>query len=348
MSNTFEWAVIGAGPAGIAAVGQLLDNHIDAKNILWIDPTFTVGDFGAYWNPVSSNTIVQLFLKFYTACASFQYDASSKDFAINALNPERTCQLSLAAEPLQWITNILRKKVITLEDKAIHLKLHQRQWEISLAKTDKMIAKSVILATGAEPKSLSFSGVEEITLKTALDPKKLSRAVGSEDTVAVFGSSHSAIIIIKALLEECHVKKVINFYREPLRYAIGLDGWTLFNDTGLKGNTAAWARENIDGVLPNKLQRVISNTDSCSEILPLCQKAVYAVGFEKRKVSVEGLESLNYNTRSGIIAPGLFGFGIGFPESKEDSFGTLEYRVGLWKFMEYITRVMPVWLKYGT
>ena len=34
-------------PAGIAVVGQLLDNDIKAKDILWLDPNFNVGDFGS-------------------------------------------------------------------------------------------------------------------------------------------------------------------------------------------------------------------------------------------------------------------------------------------------------------
>ncbi len=346
--TSFEWTVVGAGPAGIAAIGKLLDQDIDPKKIAWIDPSFTVGDFGTIWKNVSSNTRVKLFLQFYTACRSFRYDLFSKDFEINSHNPDKTCQLALAATPLNWITQHLQKEVITFVDKAMHLKLHHRQWEVTLAKNSMIYSKNVVLAMGSEPKSLSFPQIEEISLKTALDPEKLPLAVKEEDTVAVFGSSHSAIIIIKTLLEQCHVKKVINFYREPLRYAVLFPDWILFDDTGLKGTTAEWARENIDGQWPSKLERVISNQDSLSEVLPLCQKAIYAVGFEQRKISVEGLQSLAYNDKSGIIAPGLFGFGIGFPESKEDRFGTVEYRVGLWKFMEYITRVMPVWLRYGT
>jgi cation diffusion facilitator CzcD-associated flavoprotein CzcO len=51
-----EWAVIGSGPAGIAAVGKLLDLGIAAQNIAWIDPAFTVGDLGKKWSKVSSNT----------------------------------------------------------------------------------------------------------------------------------------------------------------------------------------------------------------------------------------------------------------------------------------------------
>lgn len=46
---------------------------------------------------------------------------------------------------------------------------------------------------------------------------------------------------------------------------------------------------------------------------------------------------------AGIIALGLFGF----PELGEDPLGNTEYRVGIWKFMDYIQRVMLVWLRYS-
>jgi cation diffusion facilitator CzcD-associated flavoprotein CzcO len=59
---TYVWTVIGAGPAGIAAVGKLLDRGIADKDIAWIDPAFAAGDIGAKWRSVSSNTKVGTFL----------------------------------------------------------------------------------------------------------------------------------------------------------------------------------------------------------------------------------------------------------------------------------------------
>lgn len=348
MNNTsFDWAIIGAGPAGIAALGKLIDHGVEPKKIAWLDPEFNVGDFGTRWRKVSSNTRVELFLKFFEECDSYQYSSSSKDFAIKKADPEKTCLLALAADPLQWITNNLKDKVHAFHRKAQQLKLHDRHWEITLADS-KLRAKNVVVATGAEPKSLSFSGVKEIPLYAALDPDKLESICNKEDVIAVFGASHSAIIILKTLLEKCCVKKVINFYLGPLRYAIYFDDWILFDDTGLKGNAADWAREHIDGKLPAKLKRVISNEENIRVTLPLCNKAIYATGFQKRLIPVEGMHTLEYNDRSGIIAPGLFGLGIAFPEAKIDRYGTLEYRVGLWKFMEYLNHVIPIWLKYGT
>ena len=62
--KNYHWTVIGAGPAGIATVGKLLDSGIDAKQLLWIDPDFQVGEFGKLWSGVSSNTKANLFTKF--------------------------------------------------------------------------------------------------------------------------------------------------------------------------------------------------------------------------------------------------------------------------------------------
>ena len=62
--KTYQWAVVGAGPAGIAAVGKLLDNGILAEDILWFDPHFKVGDLGLHWHNVSSNTKVKFFNDF--------------------------------------------------------------------------------------------------------------------------------------------------------------------------------------------------------------------------------------------------------------------------------------------
>lgn len=343
----FSWAVIGAGPAGIAAVGKLIDHGIDPQTIAWLDPEFKVGDFGTKWRNVSSNTKVKLFTRFYQACESFHYASVPDKFDIHHANPEETCLLSLAAYPLQWITDNLKKSVHAIHGKVLQLKLINRHWAITLNDNNHIHAKNVILATGAEPRSLIFPDVKEIPLETALDPEKLLSACHHEDVIAIFGSSHSAIIIIQTLLENCNVKKVINFYLEPLRFAVYFDDWILFDDTGLKGKTAEWARENIDGTQPDKLERIISSEENIRMTLPQCSKAIYATGFQKRLIPVDGMKSLEYNNRNGIIAPGLFGLGIAFPEAKEDRYGTVEYRVGLWKFMDYLNHIMPVWLKYG-
>jgi len=344
--------VIGAGPAGIAAVGQLLDKQISSSQIIWIDPDFSVGDFGTKWSAVSSNTSVKLFNRFFNHCAAFNYQTAAHQFEINQFDERETCLLEYAVQPLRWITQSLRQKIVTLKKKVQYLELKDHHWNISVitsngSNPEILLAKNVILATGSEPKSLQLENIDEIPLTTALNPEVLSQTCAAEDVIAVFGSSHSAIIILKSLLEQTNVRQVINFYQDPLRYAVYFDDWILFDDTGLKGNTAKWAKEHLHGKMSDRLIRIASDAESIKTFLPQCTKAIYSIGFKRRDIIINGMATLKYNEHNGIIAPGLFGVGIAFPEAAVDRYGTLEYRVGLWKFMDYLTRILPLWLQYG-
>ncbi|HIF0226123.1 TPA: FAD-dependent oxidoreductase [Legionella anisa] len=343
----YQWAVIGAGPAGIAAVGKLLDNGLLPEDILWLDPHFKVGDFGLYWRNVSSNTKVKYFKDFLSAVHSFHYQEAPIDFQLNHLPLDETCTLSFMAEPLQWITENFLQKVQAVKTTIHNMFLSKRLWSLS-SDSQTYHAKNVILATGALPSSLNYPGVNVIPFDTAIDKEKLSAVIHHDETYGVFGSSHSAIIILKHLVE-LNVKKIINFYRSPCCYAIEMDDWILFVNTGLKGQSAAWAREHIDGVLPSNLVRYNVSEPNIARFLPECSQVIYAVGFEQRKTIVIGdYENSRHNPYVGIIGPGLFGLGIAYPETKADAYGNVESQVGLWKFMVYLNKVMPLWLKYTT
>lgn len=343
----FQWAVVGAGPAGIAAVGKLLDQGILAEHILWIDPHFKVGDLGLLWRNVSSNTKVKYFKDFLEDVASFNYDACADNFALNHLPEDETCTLSYVVEPLQWITEYLMQQVHVAHTMIHNMFLAQREWAL-VSETEAYHAKNVILATGALPSSLNYPGLDIIPFDTAIDKEKLAAVIKPNETYGVFGSSHSAIMIVRCLVE-LGVNKVINFYRSPCRYAVEMNDWILFDNTGLKGQTAAWAREYIDGTLPVNLLRHNTSEPNIARYLPECNRVIYAVGFEKRNNIVIGdYEETHHNPHVGIIGPGLFGLGIAYPERKMDPVGNIESQVGLWKFMMYLNKIMPIWLKYST
>ncbi len=211
--NEFEWAIVGGGPAGIAAVGKLIDSQIDPHKILWIDPTFAVGDFGAKWHKVPSNTSVELFIKFLHASPSFEYKNLPDNFELNSLDVGKTCELSFMVSPLQAVTKVLRNKVNSRENKVVNLVIRDQQWQLDLDNGQEYFAKNVVLAVGAQEKTLSHSHLKPISLDIALNREKLASHLGHDNSVAVFGSSHSAILIIRNLLEACSIKKVINFYQ---------------------------------------------------------------------------------------------------------------------------------------
>ncbi len=346
-TKPFQWAVIGAGPAGIAVVGKLLDYGIPPKDILWVDPYFNVGDLGLYWCNVSSNTSVKYFNDFLNALSSFSYKEVATQYALASLPLDKTCTLKYIVEPLQWVSDQLSQKVEIQKTLITSMNLSHRLWTLH-SDSQAFEAQNVVLATGASPSSLNYPGVDVIPFDIAIDKEKLANIVNKKETYAVFGSSHSAIIIVRYLVE-LGVKKIINFYRSPCRYAIEMGDWILFDNTGLKGQTAEWAREHIDGVLPANLVRYNTSQPNIARYLPECDKVIYAVGFEKRQNMVIGdYENAKHNPHVGIIGPGLFGLGIAYPEEKSDPFGSVESQVGLWKFMVYLNKIMPVWFKYHT
>jgi cation diffusion facilitator CzcD-associated flavoprotein CzcO len=342
----YAWTVIGAGAAGIAAVGKLLDHGIPPGKIAWIDPAFAAGDLGQKWRSVSSNTIARTFLSFMNGSAAFGF-SEAPPLALSEVDPDETCALALVAEPLVWVTGRLRERVEAFETTATALRLQKRRWEIQ-TQQQPIASENVVLAVGAVPKKLSYPQLDEIPVEVALDPEKLAQVPLEGATVAVFGSSHSSMIALPNLLRQ-PVAKVINFYRNTLKYAVYLDDWILFDDTGLKGRAAEWARENIDGELPERLERCWVSSPEFDEKLAQCDRAVYTVGFERRKLpETPQWGELEYNQQNGILAPGLFGLGIAFPEYAEDPYGFGQHRVGLQKFMDYLNSVLPLWMVYST
>jgi cation diffusion facilitator CzcD-associated flavoprotein CzcO len=344
----FQWAVVGAGPAGIAAVGKLIDHGVKPQAILWLDPYFNVGDLGRLWYNVSSNTKVKLFIDFLNDVDAFQYQtAPAVNFELNQLPPDKTCILRYVADPLQWVSDHLCQEVNAFKHCVDRVILTNRVWSLHCQEQTYQ-ARNVILATGALPSKLNYPEIEDIPFELAIDKERLHENLELNKTYAVFGSSHSAIMIIRYLVD-LGVKKVINFYRSPCRYAIDLQDWILFDNTGLKGQTAEWARQYIDGQWPENLIRHTSNDVNIAQYLPKCDKAIYAVGFQQRNSIIIGdYEHMHYNPHVGIIGPGLFGIGIAYPEKKLDPLGSMETQVGLWKFMTYLNKILPIWFKYTT
>lgn len=71
-----------------------------------------------------------------------------------------------------------------------------------------------------------------------------------------------------------------------------------------------WARENIDGVLPERLHLCLVSSPEFAENLARCDRVVYTVGFKRRTLpETPQWGRLDYNPTTGILAPGPFGVG---------------------------------------
>lgn len=252
------------------------------------------------------------------------------------------------------------------------------KWSIQIDSQDEKFSPvsatsdMLILCTGSSPTTgpLPISSPQEIGLDPALNPPLLAKILprDSAQNVAVIGASHSAILVLRNLYNlasSSHPQLRIKWFtRHELRYAEERDGWILRDNTGLKGEVATWARENLEpATLPTSpvstfLSKITTTKDretsDYEEHLPSCTHVIQAIGFHKNAVPVlerdgKEMQVLPDNTSGGFTdkegqrVKGLYAAGIAWPEKVTDPEGNTEYAVGMWKFMNYLRRVVPEW-----
>lgn len=410
----YEAVVVGAGPAGVTCMGNLLERRVGP--ILWVDDGFDGGRVNRYYREVPSNTKVKLFIDFATAVQPFRKivsgqssrgrwdepeDHETVDCAkpdklqhMRVLEQEKGCSLSHAADMMLMLTDGLRRMpgVVSHVGRMSEAILDERssQWSVRIEGRDSsspVTAKRLVLCTGASPKQpalpISIPDIESLDLDTVLSPSRLHHALSplgpptGPKTVAVVGASHSAILVLMNLCKLASTVKpdlrVRWFTRHPLRYAVYMDGWILRDNTGLKGEAAAWAKANLE-------PEIFANSDVSKYIEPIsyeagaeaetfaehmsdCDYYIQAIGYERdplpslRTSSGKEIAPM-YNHETGDFSynptgddtdasakklPGVYGAGIAFPERVRDPHGNVEMAVGMFKFMKYVKRVSPSW-----
>lgn len=325
-----RWTVIGAGPTGIMSVGLILDSGVPAEQIVWLDPKFNVGRMGERYKNVPGNGRVEQYIAFINMCNTFKGVKSDAINHLYSLAPTHAPALAVLTEPLQDITRFLRTKVVSITDEMTALNFHDNQWHIS-TNTNHIVSDNVVLATGAKPKTMTYEGIAQIPLDQALDKAILATHVTDQDCVAVIGSGHSAILILK-YLTELSVNRIVQFFKKPIVYPVHTRIGIAWQEAGLKGDVAQWAKTVLEVNPPQNIIRVLNTPQAMHDLLPQCTKVIYAAGFERNELPpVNGDSSTyaNYDRHSGLIAPHLYGVGIAFPQQKVDPIGNVEHLVGL-------------------
>jgi hypothetical protein len=185
----------------------------------------------------------------------------------------------------------------------------------------------------------------------------------------VIGNSHSGILVCRNLYEYSQKNgksiKILNFRRRGIKYAKYLEKGIVFDSTGLKGDTADWAREVMEGPKcdSNILRQIDIANDEAGAYkahLPDCTHVIYAIGYAPNPLPAIYLdgkrreEDLVFDMHTsgfhlgdvnGKRVKALFGCGIAFPEEVEDPEGHIEKAVGLGKFYKFAERVKGDWAK---
>jgi hypothetical protein len=277
------------------------------------------------------------------------------------------CSLGDAVDVALLLSDGLRKdsRVSSIQSKVTILEKQKDTW--SLPEVD-LEAERVVLAVGSHPRPHAlvnhYPHLERLDLDTTLKPSLLKDVVPKGSRVAVVGSSHSAILALKNLHELPDVE-VVNFFRSSLLYAIYKDSWILYDNTGLKGVAADWARTVLASPeLPPRLHRINLKAEGRTEQevyddeLKSCTHLVSAIGYDTNplpKITVDGKEvEPDFDPMTGRffrakggkeVLPGLFGAGIAYPERVTDPEGNVESAVGWFKFMKFLKRVSPEWVQ---
>ncbi|RFU35157.1 hypothetical protein B7463_g1253, partial [Scytalidium lignicola] len=313
----YEAVVVGAGPAGIAVVGNLLEQQ--KHPILWVDDQFHGGRLDKYYRRVPSNTTVKLFLEYAQGVKVFReiVEETPVPHAISRmkeLDQEDTCQISRAADMCVMLTEGLN------ESKGVYKQLGHvssaswtdaKQWSVTVDPLDEKLqdpttisVDRLVLCHGSVPTSgpLPVSGFQEIGLDPALDPPRLAKILPSDSptTVGVIGASHSAILVLRNLYNlasSTHPQLRIKWFtRHELRYAEKRDGWIYRDNTGLKGAVAAWAKENLeeDKLSQSDVSKYLEKVrttgekepETYNEHLPSCTHVIQAIGYTRSPLPV--------------------------------------------------------------
>ena len=340
MKENYNWIIVGAGVSGVIAVAKILDEGENPENILWIDNNFNGGDIAKKWPEVPGNTKVDFFLKSLKRYNSIDFE--NLNIELKNLDPEKICLLGKLGDALKIITKcFLEKKVNNYKGLVKSVSTEEKFLRILTAENNEIITKKIIFATGGEPKENFKRG--NISIDIALTPSKLKKFNLNNKTVGVVGSSHSAILVLKNLVELNQNFKIYNFYKEFLIYAMPFNGKTIYDNTGLKGVGAEWAKKNLGKNNNNNIRQIQIEEKDYQKSYNKCDIIIDATGFTPRNIEINGIVNYKHNPHHGIIAPNIYGIGIAYPEKVQDEFGNVEFNVGMFKFANFIDKVFPLW-----
>lgn len=332
-SQPFKWAVVGGGLAGITSIVVLLEQGINGKDILWIDPEFNVGRLGKYYGNVPSNQKAYRFTRYLDSSFIFRKLKYPSLKTVKKLDQQKEPLLQYIINPLLDITDYIKDIVTPYKGLVTSLITDHSYWRLELSGIT-FYAYKVILAVGSHPKKMAYEGITEIPLDLALDEYKLKKMVDPNDTVLIIGSAHSALLVLK-YLAEFPVKKAINVYNKKPTF--GTAG-------GLEGITAWWTKEVLEKNPPVNIQRVLYQPGIIEEYIKESSKIIYAFGYERNPLIVNGSTDITYDNDTGIIKPNLYGIGIAFPQRDRVDDKVYEL-VGVNSFMGRAKKLIPQWMK---
>jgi hypothetical protein len=329
----YTYGIVGFGISGQLALCELLHRGVPPTEIVVIDETFLGGDLATTYGSVLSNTQwwkTKQALERYLPHSKEALEDVAKTYAPEHCTPVRIIAKACLATALLYGDKVTKRRAtVTSYTKT------EQGWQIPLS--PPVVCKILILCTGGVPKTLPLD-LPSIPLPIALDPDQLKHHVTQQDTVVVFGTSHSGILVLDALLT-LGVKTI--GVHKGTRIAEFADEGAY---SGLKEKSAELARTFITTPPPNLSFISWNEPLELHKALLTATRAVYATGFQQRVLSSEGSV---YNDQTAELQPNLYGFGLGYPGATYID-GKRYEDVSVLSFQEQLDKCLPELLRKNT
>jgi len=316
----YDILIIGGGVTGLLAYAAF---EKEVSNIAIIDPYFDGGDLIQKYGSIQSNTPLS---KTVNALKLLDptYEYNNNDYPL-----DKTAPLYIHTQLIQDFV----KPKDCIQDFVESLSFENKIWSVK-TRYSAYESKVILLCQGSNPKVLNC-GIPTIRLEDALNKDSLKKFVKPNDTVIVFGTSHSGTLVLQNLEDLKVITTAIHKSVKPFLFA--KDG----EYDGVKEDAEFIAEK----ILKNEFSYVkllhLQQVDQLIKVSKKATKAIYATGFEPRNIKItynnEIKDSSLYDKKTGSIlgCEGVWGFGIAYPSSAPDD---IHVDVGIISFVEHILK----------
>jgi hypothetical protein len=326
----FKYGIVGFGISGQLLVCELLKRNIQPKDIVILDKTFLGGALATEYGSVKSNTQwwkTKKALKAYEPWSTKLLEELDTKIQENQCTPVRQIASACYKVAMEAAKQV-EKKTTTVKQ----ILKTDTGWTIHHTFGTVQV-HTLFLCPGGQPKCLDLS-IPQIPLSIALHKQKLGNIVSKEDTVIVFGTSHSGTICLNHL----HSLGIpaIGVHKNSVPFTFADEGAY----DGLKEDSAKIAKDILAGAYSATTLVPWSEPLQLHKYLKSATKSICATGFQG--VTEFYQDFSNYDPATGKVGNqlNLYGFGLAYPGISVIAEKTY-VDVSVLSFQEQIQRCLP-------
>jgi hypothetical protein len=326
----FKYGIVGFGISGQLLVCELLKQNISSKDIVVLDKTFCGGALSTEYGSVMSNTQwwkTKKVLKAYEPWSTKLLEELDTKIQETQCTPVRQIANACYTVAMEAAKQV-EKKTTTVK----YIQKTDACWRIQHS-FGTVEVHTLFLCPGGQPKCLDTC-IPQIPLPIALHKQKLANIVSKQDTVIVFGTSHSGTICLSNL----HALGIpaIGVYKNSVPFTFVEEGAY----DGLKEESAKIAKDILAGAYTNTTLIPWSEPLQLHKYLKSATKSICATGFQAEAEFCQDFRSYDPATGKVSNQPKLYGFGLAYPGVSVLSDKTY-VDVSVLSFQEQIQRCLP-------